>query len=96
MDRPVFVERGRPVLFGAPSIALVGSAEDVATAIIEYTRVGVSQFLFMGWPDLDQMTFFSEAILPLVRVRESETPEETGCAYLACGHAASGGVNQEC
>jgi alkanesulfonate monooxygenase len=56
---------------GAPAIALVGSAEDVATAILEYANVGVTQFLFMGWPDIDQMTYFSEAILPLVRSREA-------------------------
>ena len=24
----------------------------------------------MGWPDIDEMTFFSEAVLPLVRARE--------------------------
>ena len=32
--------------------------------------MGVSQFLFMGWPDIDEMSFFSEAVLPLVRARE--------------------------
>jgi alkanesulfonate monooxygenase len=79
---------------GAPSIALVGSADDLATAIIDYTRIGITQFLFMGWPDIDQMTFFSEAILPLVRARERETREESGSAPLACEHAASGGLNQ--
>ena len=61
---------GAVPFLGAPAIALVGSADDVAEAIVDYTRVGVTQFLFMGWPDIDQMTFFSEAILPLVRARE--------------------------
>ena len=55
---------------GAPSIALVGSAEDVASTILGYQRMGVSQFLFMGWPDIEEMSFFSEAVLPLVRARE--------------------------
>jgi alkanesulfonate monooxygenase len=55
---------------GAPAIALVGSAEDVAAAILDYRRIGVTQFLFMGWPDLEQMAFFSDAILPLVRAAE--------------------------
>jgi alkanesulfonate monooxygenase len=80
---------------GAPAIALVGSADDVATAILEYTRVGISQFLFMGWPDIDQMTFFSEAILPLVRAREAEQSRASGSASLACEHAGSDGVHQE-
>lgn len=55
---------------GAPSIALVGSAEDVASTILGYQRMGVSQFLFMGWPDIEEMSFFSESVLPLVRARE--------------------------
>ena len=47
---------------GAPAIALVGSAEDVASTILGYQRMGVSQFLFMGWPDIDEMSFFSESV----------------------------------
>jgi alkanesulfonate monooxygenase len=57
---------------GAPAIALVGSHEEVASAIMEYKEAGISQFLFMGWPDIDEMTFFGREILPLVRHREDE------------------------
>jgi alkanesulfonate monooxygenase len=59
---------------GAPAIALVGSAEDVANAIIEYRDIGITQFLFMGWPDIEEMTFFSQAVAPLVRAREACEP----------------------
>jgi alkanesulfonate monooxygenase len=59
-----------PVL-GAPAVALVGSPEDVASALLDYREIGVSQFLFMGWPDLDEMTRFSRDVLPLVRAKES-------------------------
>jgi alkanesulfonate monooxygenase len=55
---------------GAPSIALVGSADDIVDALEEYRAVGVTQFLFMGHPDLEQMLFFGEEILPRVRERE--------------------------
>lgn len=55
---------------GAPSIALVGSAEEVANAMMEYRQIGISQFLLMGWPDLEEMAFFSEAVLPIIRARE--------------------------
>lgn len=61
-----------PVL-GAPAIALLGSAEEVAGALLEYKEIGVTQFLFTGWPDLDEMTFFGREVLP--RVRERETAE---------------------
>jgi hypothetical protein len=34
--------------------------------------IGITQFLFMGWPDLEEMTYFSRAVLPLVRKNEDE------------------------
>ncbi len=57
---------------GSPAIALVGSAEDIASALLQYKEAGITQFLFMGWPDLDEMTFFGREILPLVREKEEE------------------------
>jgi alkanesulfonate monooxygenase len=68
---------------GAPSIALVGSAEEIAEAILEYREIGISQFLFMGWPDLDAMKFFGQRILPLVRRREQDegAPAEARAAH---------------
>ena len=56
---------------GAPAIALVGSPEDIAAAIMEYKEAGITQFLFMGWPDTDEMKNFSSHILPLVRSQET-------------------------
>jgi alkanesulfonate monooxygenase len=55
---------------GAPAIALVGTPEEIASAIMEYKEAGISQFLFMGWPDLDEMTYFGREILPLIRSKE--------------------------
>jgi alkanesulfonate monooxygenase len=64
--------------FGAPSIALVGSADDVAEAIFEYRRIGVTQFLFMGLPDdLEQVAFFGSEILPRIRDRERGRQPQT-------------------
>jgi alkanesulfonate monooxygenase len=56
--------------FGAPTIALVGDPEEVSDAIIEYKKAGVSQFIFSGWPKLDEMVYFGKNILPLVRSKE--------------------------
>ena len=55
---------------GPPGIALVGSPDDIVDALAEYRSVGVTRFLFMGQPDLEQMTFFGEEVLPRVRARE--------------------------
>lgn len=62
---------------GAPSIALVGSYEQVAEAIIAYKEVGISQFLFMGWPDLAEMTRFSTEVVPRVRKMEARAALES-------------------
>jgi alkanesulfonate monooxygenase len=57
---------------GAPAIALVGSSEEIASAIMKYKQIGISQFLFMGWPDLEEMVNFSGEVLPLVRKMEQQ------------------------
>jgi alkanesulfonate monooxygenase len=54
---------------GAPAVALVGGYDEVAGAIVEYAEIGVSQFLFLGWPDLEEMTHFAQGVLPRVRHR---------------------------
>ena len=63
---------------GAPSIALVGSREEVARELVEYGKMGVSQFLFMGWPDLEEMTHFGREVRPIVR--ELCEPSKRGAA----------------
>jgi len=65
---------------GAPSIALVGSFEEIAGALWEYKQGGITQFLFMGWPDLEEMKLFNREVLPLVRARESQSrAQEATC-----------------
>ena len=61
---------------GAPAIALVGSAEEIASAIMQYKKIGISQFLFMGWPDFDEMAYFSREVLPLIRQKEQGAESE--------------------
>jgi len=61
---------------GAPAIALVGAPAEIASAIMAYRQVGITQFLFMGWPDLDEMTYFGQEILPLVRSQELELEQQ--------------------
>ena len=63
---------------GAPAIALVGSFDEIADAIVAYKKAGISQFLFMGWPDCEEMTYFSQGVLPLVRHREQHRTAAAG------------------
>jgi alkanesulfonate monooxygenase len=55
---------------GPPSVAMVGDPDEITEAIFDYRRVGVTQFLFQGRPDMETMIFFGEEILPRIRRRE--------------------------
>jgi alkanesulfonate monooxygenase len=57
---------------GPPSVALVGGPDEIVEAIFDYRRIGVTQFLFQGRPDLETMIFFGEEILPRIRRREDD------------------------
>lgn len=62
---------------GPATVCLVGSSEELADAFIEYKKIGVSQFILSGWPKLEEMIFFGEHVLPLIRKKESELSAET-------------------
>lgn len=62
---------GAVPFLGAPAVAIVGSYDDVAAGILAYRAVGVTQFLFMGWPDLEEMSRFHAHVLPRVRRAEA-------------------------
>lgn len=51
---------------GAPSMALVGSFDEVAEAILDLREAGVSQFLFLGWPDEEELAMFAAEVMPRV------------------------------
>jgi alkanesulfonate monooxygenase len=53
----------------------VGSPVDLATALLEYNRIGISQFLFSGWPDAEEVDRFGKDVLPLVRALERQQEE---------------------
>lgn len=54
-------------------VALVGSAQQVADKIREYERMGISTFIFSGYPHLEEARRFGELVMPLLRGTESET-----------------------
>lgn len=62
---------------GSAAIALVGTPEEIASAIMDYKAAGISQFLFLSWPafsrpDIEEVTYFGCEILPLIRQKERE------------------------
>ncbi|HKP71804.1 MAG TPA: LLM class flavin-dependent oxidoreductase, partial [Pyrinomonadaceae bacterium] len=59
--------------FGPVWTTLLGTPEEVAEAILEYKRIGVTQFIMSGWPELDEVITFGRDVVPLVRRAELET-----------------------
>lgn len=57
---------------GVSAISLVGSPEEITNAILEFREIGVSQFIFSGWPNADALIYFGEEILPLIRKKEAQ------------------------
>jgi alkanesulfonate monooxygenase len=55
---------------GATSLALVGTPDDVAEALLEYGRAGVTQLILSGWPKRGEMVRFAAEVLPRVRAAE--------------------------
>jgi len=51
---------------GASAIALVGTPSTIAAAIRQYQAIGVSQFIFSGWPQYEEMSVFGQQVLPLL------------------------------
>jgi alkanesulfonate monooxygenase len=52
---------------GAPAVALVGNADEIADGLIDFARAGASQFILSAWPKSESMQFFGTEVLPRVR-----------------------------
>jgi alkanesulfonate monooxygenase len=56
--------------FGAPSVALLGSYDEVADQLISLGKLGLSQYILSGWPKWEEMVRFGREVIPKVRARE--------------------------
>jgi alkanesulfonate monooxygenase len=54
------------------STALVGTAEQVADALLDYHDLGVTTFLIRGFDPLEDATDYGRELIPLVRARAAE------------------------
>ncbi|NKY50059.1 LLM class flavin-dependent oxidoreductase [Nocardia vermiculata] len=52
---------------GGAGTALVGSHEEVAERLIEYSRLGISQFILSGYPHVEEAYWFGEGVLPILQ-----------------------------
>lgn len=61
---------GAVPFLGATSLALVGTPDEVAAGLLDYARVGITQFILSGWPQREEMVRFGREVLPRVRRAE--------------------------
>jgi alkanesulfonate monooxygenase len=54
---------------GGAGTALVGSHAEVADRIEEYAALGIDEFIFSGYPHLEEAYWFGEGVLPVLRRR---------------------------
>jgi len=56
--------------YGPVWTTLLGSPDEVANAFLAYKKIGVSEFIISGWPELDEVVTFGRRVLPIVRDAE--------------------------
>lgn len=54
---------------GGAGTALVGSHREVADRITEYADIGIDEFIFSGYPHLEELFWFGEGVVPILRER---------------------------
>jgi alkanesulfonate monooxygenase len=59
---------------GGAGTALVGSHAEVADRIQEYASLGIEEFIFSGYPHLEEAYWFGEGVLPELRRRGALDP----------------------
>lgn len=53
--------------YGPVWTTLLGSPREIANAIVEYERIGVTEFIISGWPEVETVDVFGREIAPLVK-----------------------------
>ncbi len=47
----------------------MGSHTEVADRIAEYAAIGIDEFIFSGYPHLEELFWFGEGVVPILRER---------------------------
>lgn len=53
--------------YGPVWTTLLGTPQELADAFLAYKRIGVTEFIISGWPEVDEMILFGQEVLPLIR-----------------------------
>lgn len=75
---------------GGAGTALVGSHTEVADRIAEYAAIGIEEFIFSGYPHLEELFWFGEGVVPILRERglftgAAATAAPVGIPFVGAG-----------
>lgn len=68
---------GPRLVRGGVGTALVGSPENVAARMREYTKIGIDRLIFSGYPALEEAYRTAELLLPLLPLHQPEEQQAT-------------------
>ncbi len=68
---------------GGAGTALVGSYDDIADRIAEYAEAGFDEFIFSGYPHLEEAYWFGEGVMPILAKRGmiAPLPSSSGAVF---------------
>jgi alkanesulfonate monooxygenase len=52
--------------YGPVWTTLLGTPREIADVLLEYERIGVTEFIISGWPEVETVDVFGREVLPLV------------------------------
>ena len=52
--------------YGPVWTTMIGTPDELASAFLEYKRIGVTEFIISGWPEVDTVDVFGREILPRI------------------------------
>jgi len=52
--------------YGPVWTTMLGSPDELAAAFLEYKRIGVTEFIISGWPEVETVDLFGREILPRI------------------------------
>ena len=53
--------------YGPVWTTLLGTPREIADVLLEYERIGVTQFIMSGWPEVETVDVFGSEVVPLIR-----------------------------
>ena len=71
-----FCDVGVGLVRGGAGTALVGSHTEVADRIAEYAEIGIDEFIFSGYPHMEECKIFGEKVMP--HLTTCSLPQEYG------------------